>query len=84
MRLRKGRGPVRIRMELLARGITEVLIAECLNIHDNAWHDVLHDLWQKHFKGKAPVDAKDKLKQIRYFQYRGFTQEQIQAVFFKD
>ena len=51
---------MRIRAELLERGITEEFIAEHhLNITDNAWFTEVRNVWQKHFKGMLPSDFKD-------------------------
>ncbi|MBV9575011.1 MAG: regulatory protein RecX [Gammaproteobacteria bacterium] len=73
----KGYGPKRIYVELQARGIPDETIAEHLNITDNAWFNKAHQLWLKHFKGKQPANFKERIKQLRFLQYRGFTQEQI-------
>ena len=37
---------------------TEEMIAEHLQITDNAWLADIHKVWQKHFKGKPPDDLK--------------------------
>lgn len=79
-RKQRGYGPLRILMELKARGISEEMIAELLKITDNAWLTVIQKVWEKHFKAKLPSDFKHHNKQIRFFQYRGFTIEQIKSV----
>lgn len=82
-RRRKGYGPKRIQLELQARGITHEMIAELLEITDNAWFAEAKRVWQKHFKGKKPANFQHQAKQIRFLQYRGFTREQIEAVISK-
>lgn len=77
----KGLGPERIAMELKARGIPEAIIAEQLDMTDNAWLAEAQKVWQKHFKNQMPSDFKTKAKQMRFLQYRGFTSEQIESVF---
>ncbi|EKD72002.1 MAG: hypothetical protein ACD_46C00037G0001 [uncultured bacterium] len=77
----KGHGPEKIFMELQARGISEAMIAELLNISDNAWFAEARKVWQKQFKNQLPSDFKTKAKQMRFLQYRGFTREQIESVF---
>lgn len=77
-RRQKGFGPLRIDIELQARGLSSEMIAEQLQITDNIWLIEAHKVWQKHFKGKLPDDFKHKAKQIRFLQYRGFTREQIE------
>ncbi|MBX3709740.1 MAG: regulatory protein RecX [Gammaproteobacteria bacterium] len=89
-RREKGYGPLRVSMELRIRGITSEMIAEHMQITDNAWLIAAHSAWQKHFGSKlpnrfklrnmTPSDLKLKAKQIRFLQYRGFTQEQIEIV----
>ena len=77
----KGYGPLRISMELRSRGIPSEMIAEQLQITDNAWFAEAQKAWQKQFKGKLPADFKLRAKQMRFLQYRGFTREQIESVF---
>jgi len=79
-RSRKGYGPLRISMELRMRGIADSLIAELNKITDNAWFAAVATAWQKRFKGQLPKTMKDRAKQIRFLQHRGFTQEQIESV----
>jgi regulatory protein len=73
----KGYGPLRISLELQARGIKDEMIAEHLKITDNAWFAEARGVWQKHFKGRQSADIKERVKQMRFLQYRGYTQEQI-------
>jgi len=77
----KGYGPVRIRAELRERGITEELIEHHLKIADNAWFVAVKQVWQKRFKNRVPEDFKARAQQMRFLQYRGFTQEQIESIF---
>jgi regulatory protein len=77
----KGYGPLRIAMELQARGITREMIAEQLDISDNAWFQQVQKVWHKYFKGNANSDFKLRAKQIRFLLHKGFTQEQIESVF---
>ena len=80
----KGYGPLRISMELEARGIKPEVIADEIKITDNAWVIDAQKTWQKYFKNKPPVDFKSKAKQMRFLQYRGFTREQIHQLFKND
>jgi regulatory protein len=75
-RSNKGYGPVRIMQELQARGISAEMIAEHVQIADNAWLAIAQRVWRKHFKS-VPDDMRQRAKQMRFLQYRGFTQEQI-------
>lgn len=79
-RRERGFGPLRIQQELQARGIPVEIIAEHLNITDNAWLIGVRNAWKKQFGGKLATDFKMKAKQLRFMQYRGFTREQIRSV----
>jgi regulatory protein len=80
-RSNKGYGPLRIRGELLERGIAEDLIEHHLNITDNAWLINVRKVWQKRFKSQLPHDFKARAQQMRFLHYRGFTHEQIDSIF---
>lgn len=80
-RRNRGYGPERINLELQARGISAEMIAEQLDIADNAWLTEASKVWKKRFKGKLPEDFKNRAKQMRFLQYRGFTREQIANLF---
>ena len=75
-----GFGPLRIGQELQARGLCKEMIEDHLNITDNAWLTEINKVWQKYFKGKLPNDYFAKVKQMRFLQQRGFTQEQIKYI----
>lgn len=77
----KGFGPLRISAELQARRIPPEMIAEQLQITDNAWFTQVRKVWQKHYKGQIASDFKIRAKQMRFLQNRGFTREQIESVF---
>lgn len=79
-RSQRGFGPLRIQQELQARGIPAEIIAEHLNITDNAWLIGVRNAFKKQFGGKIATDFKMKAKQLRFLQYRGFTREQIGSV----
>ncbi len=80
----KGYGPIRIRAELIERGIAEDLIEHHLDIADNAWLSSVRKVWQKRFKNALPQDFKARAQQMRFLQYRGFTQKQIESIFHSD
>lgn len=80
----KGYGPRRIAMELQSKGIAEAVIAEQVQITDNAWFTEIRTIWRKHFKGRVPADQRDRARQLRFLYNRGFTQDQIKSVFGTD
>lgn len=80
MRKRKGYGPQRIAAELRERGVCEGLAKEQLKSPDNDWFSVLEIAWQRKFHGRQPMDLKEKAKQIRFLNYRGFYSSDIQEL----
>ena len=79
VRVRKGQGPVRIRTELKRRGISRDLIR--LNIDEAGleWHSLACEVRRKKFGAMMPVDFKEKARQMRFLEYRGFTGEHIRS-----
>lgn len=80
----RGYGPLRIRAELLERGIAQDLIEDHLKITDNAWLEEVRKVWQKRFKNRLPQDFKTRAQQMRFLHYRGFTAEQINQLLRND
>lgn len=76
-------GPVRIRQELVERGVSDNIINSLLLDDDNEWINRANSLRIKHFGDVKPTDFKERAKQMRFLQYRGFTTEQIKHMFTK-
>ncbi|MDZ7925049.1 MAG: regulatory protein RecX [Marinagarivorans sp.] len=82
-RLRKGYGRARIVMELSHKGIAKPMIEMALSEVSQmelAPEDVILRSWQKKFRVIANT-PKDYAKQYRFLQYRGFSGDQIAALF---
>lgn len=77
MRKQKGYGPVRIRQELHERGIAAAIINQLLNFQDDSWKDLAEQVRIKKFGKITPKDFQEKAKQLRFLQYRGFTNDQM-------
>jgi regulatory protein len=78
----KGLGPLRIRHDLQQRNIAVHLIEQHLPMDEDYWAEPLARQWEKRF-GKPPTDFRQKAKQLRFLQYRGFSMDQIRH-FFQD
>ena len=77
VRLRRNRfGLQRIAYELRQKGIGEDLINDALPQMRDTELEAARSIWQKKF-GIAPEDAKDKAKQVRFMQSRGFMPDVI-------
>ena len=79
-RARRGYGPVKIGYELKTRGIAPSLIEQALSDVDDTWLTQIQQVRVKKFGLPMPGDLKEKAKQYRFLQYRGFTSDQIQTL----
>jgi len=77
-RVAKGQGPVRIRAELAERGVAEQA-AELLRGSDIDWLATARAVRRKRFGAEPPRDYRERAKQARFLQYRGFTADQVRA-----
>ena len=64
-------GTQRITHELRQKGIAEELISAAMPELKDSELEAAHEVWRKKF-GTAPQDAKEKAKQVRFLQSRGF------------
>jgi len=69
-------GTQRITHELRQKGITEELISAALPELKDSELAAAREVWKKKF-GTAPQDEKQKAKQVRFLQSRGFSMEAI-------
>ena len=77
-RIDRGRGPLRIRAELIERGIEDEQIVEALLQYEDWWRDLALEAYNKRYGEKMPsVDIEERLKRSMFLQRRGFTADQI-------
>lgn len=79
--LNKSYGPLRIRQELRAKGFPSEIIDRILEETETDWYELCKEVKEKKFGNSKPKDFKEKGKQIRYLQYRGFTSEYMRELF---
>ncbi len=80
-RIEKGSGPIKMRAEMMARGLDEKVINKALESYTDWWHDMAMEVYRKKFgEGPAPEDFAERARQAGFLQQRGFTSEQIQNV----
>ncbi len=79
-RSNKGYGPIRIAAELQQRGITRELIEHFIEPIEDQWLPLAEKVRQKRFGKNVPTDFPEQAKQMRFLQYRGFTNTQISKV----
>ncbi len=75
----RGQGPMRIRLELRGRAVSDALIEEALASAGIDWNRQAHDARRRRFGSRQPADFRERAKQARFLQYRGFSAEQVQA-----
>jgi regulatory protein len=80
-RINQGKGPVRIRMDLGQRGIGDATIEIAIEDADPDWRALAREQRHKKFGTNSPSDFKEKARQMRFLQYRGFEQDHIQSAF---
>lgn len=82
-RISKGFGPLRIQAELRERGIDDELVHRFLDMNARDWFEQARQQWQKRF-GKVAKDFKERAKQARFLQGRGFPPQVIRQVLNED
>lgn len=80
-RISQGKGPVRIRLDLGQRGISDSTIEIAIEEADPDWRVLAREQRHKKFGASSPSDFKEKARQMRFLQYRGFEQDHIQSAF---
>ena len=75
----RGHGPVRIRLELRQRGVESTAIEAALDESGEDWVENARLARRRKFGVKPPADFRERAKQARFLQYRGFSAEQVRA-----
>ncbi len=83
-RINQGKGPVRIRQELKERGIRSDVVDVALEEAAEDWFALAAEIRVKKFGPDVPGEFKEKARQMRFLQYRGFEQEHIQTAIRSD
>lgn len=80
-RFERGSGPRKIMMELHERGIDDGLIESGLDEYAGRWATAISAVREKKYGATLPQDFRERSRQTRFLQQRGFTPEQISRVF---
>jgi len=75
----RGHGPVRIRVELRERGVADGDIEEGLAAAAEDWARIARETRRRRFGLSPPGDYRERARQARFLQYRGFSAEQVRA-----
>jgi regulatory protein len=79
-RYQRGQGPLKIRAELRERGIDDAAIDNCLEAYADRWRELVGQVREKKFGASLPGDFRERSRQMRFLQQRGFDAEQIRGV----
>ena len=77
----RGYGPERLRQELRQKGVSGEQLQIALDGADVDWWNLARQCRLKKFDSVQPQDFKDRAKQLRYLQYRGFRGDMASAAF---
>jgi regulatory protein len=78
-RINQGKGPLRIHADLGQKGIASGLIDEVLEETGEDWCALAREARLKKFGRTQPAGFRDKARQMRFLQYRGFEPDQIRT-----
>ena len=75
----RGHGPARIRAELRERGVAAEEIEAGLDAAAEDWAAIAREARRRRFGLSPPGDYRERARQSRFLQYRGFSADQIRA-----
>ena len=78
-RINQGKGPAKIRADLRGKGVNDGVTEDGIQEADQDWYALAIEVRLKKFGAERPADFKEKARQMRFLQSRGFEQDQIQA-----
>jgi len=78
-RVAKGQGPARIRVELAQRGVADENIEGALREAGVDWLETIRAVRRKRFGLDVPRDYRERARQARFLEYRGFGSAEIRA-----
>lgn len=80
-RVNKGFGPLRIKHELSEKGVDSELIQSQMEVYQSLWQELMEKQRIRKFGAEIPADYKEKMKQARFLQNRGFAAESVMRLF---
>ena len=80
-RVNAGFGPIKIKYELRQKGISMERVDDYMSDLPVKWEQLMVAQRSKKFGQDIPVDYKEKMKQARYLQNRGFSPESVMRLF---
>ncbi len=80
-RINQGKGPARIRADLGQKGVNASVIDAAIEQSGADWYALAREIRAHKFGDERPDDFKEKARQMRFLQYRGFESDHIQSAF---
>ncbi len=80
-RIQRGFGPLKIRRELVERGVASDLIEQQMAENVDRWAQLMEAQRQRKFGEDMPEDYSETAKQVRFLQNRGFSPEAVMRLF---
>jgi regulatory protein len=80
----RGQGPVRIAHELRELGVAPALIEQAVDAGSASWRERCAKIRRRRFADEPPKDWKERARQARFLQYRGFSADQVRAALGND
>ena len=78
-RINQGKGPAKVRADLRDKGVNDGVTDDGIREADQDWYALAIEVRLKKFGAERPAEFKEKARQMRFLQSRGFEQDQIQA-----
>jgi regulatory protein len=75
----RGHGPLRVRMGLREKGVEAEAIDQAMGTTETDWIQAAREARRRKFGPGLPADLRERAKQARFLQYRGFSSDQIRA-----
>lgn len=79
-RFHRGQGPIKVRYELINKGVPDHLVDETMSEMALDWHQVLVELVKKKYRGELSGTPAERAKKVRFLSSRGFPQDMIYRV----
>ena len=76
-RTARGQGPLKIRYELRERGVSDDLAKQFIDVDRQRWCEHALAVRHKRFGSERPEDSRERSRQTRFLEQRGFEQEHI-------
>ncbi|HET7588264.1 MAG TPA: regulatory protein RecX [Gammaproteobacteria bacterium] len=83
-RVERGAGPAKIRSDLRQRGVADSIADAALEDYAADWRQRIQEVRRKRFGEPLPDEYRERARQARFLQSRGFTADQIGRVLDED